>query len=210
MKRIYRLVTFIVIHAVLLNYVLYQYIGLQDSFSIVDGAFIYAILSRPQKLFLNVTITYSLLLWANPTNYLEPIIKTRYHKLFLYLLYIGVKLAACYTIYTSFLLVLSVISMGGRFALSFFPELLLVFVMTFQFYTVVNILYILMNGNYMIALISMSLLYLIFSTALISMDFIGIDTDLIYRLLHSAAGQSCINIALWGGLHVLLHKKDCI
>jgi hypothetical protein len=209
MKRIYRLVTFIVIQAILLNYVLYQYIGLQDSFSIVDDTFIYSILTRPQKLFLNVTITYSLLLWANPADYLEPIIRTRYHKLSLYLLYVGVKLAAWYTIYTTFLLALSVIGMGGRFAGTIFPELLLIFVMTFQFYTVANILYILFDGNYVLALISMSLLYLIFSTVIISMDFIGIDTERIYKLLHSAAGQSCVNIALWGGLHVL-HKKDCI
>jgi hypothetical protein len=209
MNRTCKLAIWAVFYGILLSYVFFQYAATQGGFVTVDAHLIYAIVSRPQKLYLNVVITWSLLHWVNRTEFLQPIIRIRYaSRLFPKLLLKGLLGSFSYTIYTFLLVCFGGLRLGSAFSYTVIPELLFVTTAVFQFYCVGTILYVLLKGNYVMALACTCMIYLTCSTLLISLDFFGVDTSSIYDLLHSTAAQSFLDAVLFGGLYALVHEKD--
>lgn len=209
MNRHLKLILWMILQAILVNYVVVDYRTIHDAFS-VDYGFIYDILCRPQKLFLNNALLFVVLESITQILYMDPIYRVRYgNKLFRKIVQSSIVNGVGYTIYTVLIILEFALVLGADIRISSIRGIVILLLVVFQFAIAYNILYVI-SRNYTVATVATFLIYLCFSMVLISLEFYGVAVNLLYSALESIGFLCALDVIMVGGFYAILQKTEVV
>lgn len=174
----------------------------------LDRKLVYFIQVNIQKMFFNANILFSVFLYKNRKQYLNPMQAVRYgKKLFAQILCTGFTYSLIFTVCTYMIVPCIAVLLKLRIYVNYLADMCFFYLIVFQMYLVYTLLYII-TERLAVSLVSMSVMYIICAGIVITLQYAENTNSMnavpIYHWRYFAAADIVLTIVLYK----VLRRKD--